>query len=131
MLTPLRKDENQWLIYQEDSVRPITDGVKSLLMHFGAMMLMRHEDIAVRAVGHYGASLSDTHLDQWSQEDATEEQQAVAQHLADIYAWLAEEGERPDQALDEFHAAVVWSDKRARAAGVKGPGWYREIVREP
>lgn len=134
MTTSLRKDENQWLIYQEDSVEPAVAGVKSLLMALGASMLLEHPDLAIRAFGNYGQRMTDTHLDLWlgrMTEQPTDEQAVVGQHLADIYAWLAGEAERPDAALDELHAAVVWSDKRANAAGVTGPGWYRDIVKEP
>lgn len=133
-MTTLRKDESQWLIYQEDAVTPAVAGVKSFLMALGASLLLEHPDIVMRAFGNYGAKLADTHLDLWfgkMNEQPTEEQRQVAEHLKAIYGWLGGEEERPDEALDELHAAVVWSDKRATAAGVTGGGWYRDIIKEP
>jgi hypothetical protein len=130
----LRKDENQWLVYQQDSVEPAIAGVKSFLMALGAQVLLDNPDLVLRAFGHYGQRLTNTHLDLWigrMTEQPSEEQAVVGQYLTEIYAWLAGEGERPDEALDELHAAVVWSDKRARAAGVTGEGWYRDLVKEP
>lgn len=129
----LRKDEKQWLIYQQDSVEPAIDGVKSLLMALGAQALINHPDIVLRAFGHYGQRVTDTHLDLWRgalKEEPSEERRQVGVYLAEIYAWLAGEGERPEEALDQLHAAVVWSDKRARAAGVTGEGWYRDLIKE-
>lgn len=130
----LRKDENQWLIYDEESVTAAVKGVQSFLMALGAEALKRHPDLVLRAFANFGERVTNTHVEFWNggkSEEPSEEQREVGRHLLEIYAWLSGEGERPDEALDQLHAAVVWTDKRAKAAGVSGPGWYRELVRDP
>lgn len=129
----LRQDEKQWMIYQEDSVKPAIDAVKSLLMALGAEALKSNPDLVLRAFGTFGEQVTDTHLRYWNggySEKPDGRYLVAGEHLARIYAWLSDEGERPDQALDELHAAVVWLNKRAKDAGVSGPGWYRDAVKE-
>ena len=134
----IRQDEQQWLIYQEQPVTGVVGAVEIILMILGAAPLVFHEDEEVRALGHAGAKIATTRLNHWKGElrglEPTELQATLAGYINDVIDWLAQDEdnsmERPDQALDELRAAIVWIDKRGRAAGVSGDGWYREILRE-
>ncbi len=130
----IRQDISQWLIYQEDIVPDVVGALEMFLMDVGAFAFLKHPDEDMRAIGHAGARIAATRLAHWKGElrnlEATELQETLAEYLDDITAWLAHEGARPDEALDDIRAALVWIDKRAVAAGVVGDGWYREIVRE-
>lgn len=132
----IREDEKQWLIYQEGQVTAVVEAVETMLVALGAASIMDHSDVALRAIGHFGERLAETRMARMAGQlgdlEASDIQKQLVQHLLDIAAFLAggEEAERPEMALDDIHAAVVWVDKRAKEAGVVGPGWYREIIRE-
>ena len=130
----LRKDTNQWMIYEEEAVRAATGAIEIYLMLVGGAVFTRKEDIALRAMGHIGMRIGTTRLELWEGKkrglESNEVRQELAGYLRDIMAWQAGEAERPDQALDELHAVMVWLDKRTNAAGVNGEGWYREVIRE-
>lgn len=131
----IRQDERQALIYQEEPVTGVVGAVEILCTALGAMILQGHHDQAVRAIGHFGESMSKTRLAHWAGQlkglEPTEMQKELAQHLAAISAYVGnQDTERPGEALDDIQMALIWLDKRARDAGVSGPGWYREIVRE-
>ena len=130
----IRTDERQWLIYEEESVSAVVGGIQAFFCLMGAHMASKHEDIAVRAMANAAERIVETQMSHWLGKlkglEPTEAQETVTRYLAEISAWMGGEGERPDEALDEIWAALVWLDGRAKAAGVTGPGWYREIVRE-
>jgi hypothetical protein len=129
----LRKDQSQWLIYDRESVLSIAGGAQCLLALLGAQALSGHPDIRIRAIAEATKRICLTQLRHWSGQieglDPSPEQTEVATYVSNIVSWLGGEGEPPEE-LDEFHAALVWLDGRAKAAGVAGPGWYREAVRE-
>lgn len=130
----LRKDENQWLIYDRDSVEAVVAAVKAFLMGLGAQTLLHHEDLEIRALGHAGLRMSATQLDAFAgnlKVETSPERQEAAQVIGQLIGYLAGFNNLDPAAIDEIHAAIVWIDKRAKAAGVSGTGWYREIVREP
>ena len=135
----IREDERQWLIYQEKPVTQVVAAVEAFLMNVGAYLLMNHPDQAMRAIGHAGERISETRLEHWrgnlNRLEPTELQAQLVEYLDQVIEWMSQnpdgpEVPRPDQALDEIQAALVWADKRGMAAGVVGEGWYREILRE-
>jgi hypothetical protein len=129
----IRTDKRQWLIYQEEPVVDVVSAIEAFLVGIGAAFLKNHEDIAMRGIGHFGEMLAQTRLTHMNgmlgDLESTEMQKELVEHLLAISGYLAGDT-RPDEALDDIHAALVWLDKRAKGAGVSGPGWYREIVRE-
>ena len=135
MLTEtIREDDAQWLIYQEGLVTAVVDVLEAFLVGLGARLLQGNPDVAMRAMGHFGESLSQTKLAHWRGDlrdlTPTDLQKRLVGHLDEILAWLADEKmDRPDVALDDIHSAIVWLDKRGKGAGVVGPGWYRELLR--
>jgi hypothetical protein len=130
----MRQDHRQWLIYQEEPVTNVVSILEAFLVGLGAQTLLRHPEQAMRAMGHFGARLAETRMAHWAGQlrglEPTDGQREMVSHLRVIAQFLAGEGPRPDTELDEVHAALVWLDKRAKDAGVSGPGWYREIVRD-
>lgn len=129
----IREDDTQWLIYQEGPVSAVVEAVEVFLVALGAATIMDHSDVAVRAIGHFGERLAETRLAHMAGQlqglDSTDTKKQLAFHLLAISAFLAG-GDRPEVALEDMQAALVWVDKRAKDAGVVGPGWYREIIRE-
>ena len=130
----IRQDERQKMIYQEEPVTGVVGAVEILLCAIGANVLLQHEDMEIRSIADFGESLAKTRLKHWAGQydhlDPTEIQQELADHVTRIAGYLAGELDRPDEALDDIRMALIWLDRRARNAGVAGPGWYREIVRE-
>ncbi len=129
----IRADQKQWLIYQEEQVTGVVKAVETILIALGAATLMDHSDIAIRAIGNFGERLSETRIAHMAGQlqglDSSDSEKQLVTHLLAISAFLAG-GDRPEMALEDVHAALVWVDKRANEAGVVGPGWYREIIRE-
>ena len=129
----VRQDDKQWMIYQEEPVTDVVAAIETFLSGIGAAFLKNHEDIVMRAIGSFGESLTQTRLTHMNGQlgdlPSTEMQKELVSHLIAISGYLAGD-DRPDEALDDIQAALVWLDKRSKAAGVVGPGWYREIVRE-
>jgi len=131
----IRTDERQWLIYDEETVRAVQGAVEIFLMGLGGTILMAHEEIRMRAIGNVGIRVSETRLQVWEgtlkDTETTELRERLAGYVREIISWLGSQtDEKPEQALDEIHAAIVWLDRRANAAGVVGPGWYRDAIRE-
>ena len=133
-MSSIRLDERQWMIFDEESVTAVVGAVEALLVGLGAAALRDHADQQVRAIGAFGEKLAETRLAHWSGQlaglEPSEVQKQLVAHLYAVSAYLVDEGERPETALDDIQAALVWIDKRAKGAGVVGDGWYREIVRE-
>lgn len=130
----LRTDLSQWLIYDEETVRTVEGALEIYLMAVGGTVFSNADDVVLRAMGHSGMRIATTRLELWLGKkkglDPTELQEELAIIIQSVIAWRAGKEPRPDDALDEIHAVLVWLDKRTKAAGVNGPGWYREVVRE-
>ena len=128
----LRKDANQWLIYDEASVTASVRGLELMALMLTGKALENHPDIELRALGNVAGSVADARLRYMlglmGQSSPTDEERIVGAHVVRILGYL--EGDpKPAESLDDLWASVVWLDSHIRSSGVEGEGWYREVVR--
>lgn len=133
MKNTLRKDERQWLIYDEESVVSVVRSMEILGLALAGPALARHPDIQLRAVGNVMMGLAPARLKALSgyYGDISDENRTASEHLATILDYLRTGIMTPDvhRAIEEFHGAVVWLDGRIRAAGTAGGNWFQELAR--
>lgn len=133
MKQTLRKDERQWLIYDEESVVSVVRSMEVIGLALAGPALANHRDIQLRAVGNIMMRLAETRLKALSGHfgDVPDENRISAEHVATILNYLRTGILTPDvhKAIEEFHGAVVWLDGRLRAAGTAGANWFQELAR--
>lgn len=131
-MTNLRKDHNQWLIYDEAGVTAAVRGLEMMALLLVGQALEKHSDIELRAMGHVAGKVADARLRYMlglmEQSPSTDEEHVVAAHIVRILGYLNGDA-KPVEALDEVWASAVWLDSQVQGAGADGPGWYREVVR--
>ena len=128
----LRKDTNQWLIYDESSVTAAVRGLETMALMLVAPALVNHPDIELRALGNVAERVADARirymLGLMEHSPSTDDERVVAAHVVRILGYLNGDP-KPTESLDDIWASVVWLDSQVQGAGVDGPGWYREVVR--
>lgn len=134
-MTSLRKDPNQWLVYDEAGVTAAVRGLEVIALMLVGPALARHGDIEVRAMGNVAEKVADARLRYMlglmQNSEASDEERVVAAHVVRIVDYLSSGGEsgKPVEGLDDVWASLVWLDSQVQGAGVDGPGWAREVVR--
>lgn len=127
----LRKDERQWLIYQEEAVVPAIRALEVLALLVAGPVLARHPLIEMRALGNMMLRLG-TVREEWmlglTSKPVSDEEVAAGRHIATILGEMSGVT-NADDARDELHAAVFWLDSFLRQSGIKGDGWTKDLAR--
>ena len=132
MMSILRNDPRQWLIYERKSVTSVVKALEILALGIVGKSLASHPSLQVRGLANLMSRVSDARLRTMLGlvGDVPDEDRASAEGVVKILAWLSGEiKEPPVEILDEFHAAAFWIDHRAGMSGITGGGWERELIR--
>ncbi len=127
----LRTDDRQWLIYETDGeVGGLVRGVEVMALVMAGKVFARHRVDGIRGIGHFMLRIANARMREMKKNGGAQE--AVMDHLEKILK-VAVGGSpwTPDaeRALDELYALTVYTDTRAKDAGIVGPGTIREAVR--
>lgn len=126
MSDDLRDDPRQWLIYTEEPVTAAMMSVEVLALQMAGQLLKDAPDIELRAVGNVMLKWADAR--ERSLSDGGMFQSAALDYVHEVFEYLGG-GQRPDEALDQLHAAVFGFDKTLNSAGIQGDGWAQELAR--
>lgn len=126
-MSELRNDQRQWLIYEEEPVSAAMEAVEVLALEITGGLLRSAPDIEMRAVANVMLKWADARRRALS--SGSESQQAAIAYAMELFSYIDGVDERPDEALDQMHAAVYGFDQKLNAAGITGDGWYRTLAR--
>ena len=127
----LRTDDRQWLVYETDGeVGALVRGVEVMSLVMAGKVLARNRLDGIRGIGHFMLRIADARMREMRKNGGAQE---VVMDLLERILMVAS-GKSPwtpdvDRALDELYALTVYTDGRAKDAGLVGPGTIREAVR--
>lgn len=128
-MSTLRTNERQWLIDTEDPVVAAMEAMEVMALTITGKLLAENGHVEIRAIGNVMMRWADARQRVLDGEDATDAEQAAIESATEILDWMGGQGECPEGALDQFHAVAFTFDSKLQAAGISGPGWYRELAR--
>lgn len=124
----LRSDERQWLIYDDESVGALGRGLEVMAMSMTGQMLAKHQLKPIRAMGNFMLRIAESRAAEMMRNDGA--QRVMIEHLSKVMTFLAGHSAHiPELEIDELWAVTFHADRRAKAAGIQGPGAHRLIVR--
>lgn len=126
-MSNLRQDERQWLIYQEEPVSAAMMGMEVIALTVAGSLLADNEHVEMRAVGNIMMLWADAR--QRTLVDGNDSERAAMEMADEILSWMGGQGDKPEDALEQFHAVAFQFDSVLRGAGISGDGWFREIAR--
>lgn len=128
-MTTLRTDDRQWLIYGEEPVTAGMEAIEVIALTVTGNLLTNNENVEMRAMGNVMLRWADARQRALSGEESTDAEKAAIEMATEVLDWMGGQGEKPEQAVSDFHALCFEFDSRLQGAGITGPGWYRELAR--
>lgn len=123
----LRTDERSWLIYDDESVGAFVRALEAYALSVVGQRLSRRPEVQLRAVGNLMMRIGEQRGWEMMKNDGA--QREAVELLSRMAAHVAGLNVDDLQMLEDVHALAVWIDRRARNAGMAGPGVVREAVR--
>lgn len=123
----LRENSRSWLIYGDETASAVIRSLEVAALGMTGRTLAKHVRPEVRAIGHFMMRLAEGRI-RLMQDAGGVEEEAIG-GTARVMEALAGKREMDKQALDEIYATVFHAERRARAAGIVGPGTLRSALR--
>lgn len=128
-MSTLRTDKRQWFIHDEEPIVAAMEAIEVIALTVTGRLLAENEHVEMRAIGNVMMRWADARQRTLDGDEATDAEHVAIEFATEILDWMGEQGERPEDALDQFQASAFGFDSRLQAAGISGPGWYRELAR--
>ena len=129
-MSELRQDQRQWLIYQEEPVTAGIEAIEVIALTVAGSMLASDENVEMRAMGNIMMRWADARQRKLDGQEANDSEHAAISMAVEVLDWMGEEdAEKPESALEQFHAVAFQFDSTLQGAGINGDGWYSVLAR--